>query len=71
MAHRYYEEFYLSNFYEYMQGLSEPIGRGRMKANWEFWKDIGSSDEVLQVIEQGYKIPLISTPAPVHFKGRL
>ena len=62
-------EFYYQNFFEYEQGNSEPIVRGRMKANIEFWKLIGAPDFIIDTIERGYKIPFISTAVPAKFKN--
>ncbi len=64
---RYDSNYYLSNFHE--QGTEEPIVRGRMKANVNFWKEIGAPDDVISVIEEGYKIPLLTTPPPVILKN--
>ena len=66
---RYEVEFDLSNFYECEQGPTEPIVRGRMKANIAFWREIGVPDEILGVIDSGYGIPFLFTPAPVVFKN--
>ena len=49
--YRYDFDFYLTNYFEYEQGNSEPIVRGRMKANLNFWRDIGTPDDILRVIE--------------------
>lgn len=59
---RYEADFYLSNFDEYEQGSTEPIVRGRMKANIAFWREIGAPDEILGVIDSGYRIPFLFTP---------
>ena len=66
---RYDSGNYLYNFFDYEQGSSEPIVRGRMKANIDFWKHIGAHDDILQVIEHGYKLPLLTAPPPAHFKN--
>ncbi len=62
-SHRYkYDSyFYLENFFEYEQGDSEPIVRGRMKANIEFWKYISAPEEITDCIDQEYKIPFTET----------
>ena len=65
--YEYDNDFYLSNFFEYEQGNAEPLVRGRMKSNIQFWIDIGAPDEILNVIRHGYKIPMFATPAPRHF----
>jgi hypothetical protein len=66
---RYDNDFYFNNYYEYEQGSSEPIFRGRLKASIHFWRDIGANSEVLDVISSGYKLPLIVTPASYHAKN--
>ena len=65
----YDSDFYLENFYEYEQGVSEPIVRGRMRANVQFWKDIGAPDDIIATISVGYRIPFASTPGPAKFKN--
>ena len=35
----------------------------------EFWQSIGTLDFILDVIEEGYKIPFISTPPPKHYSN--
>ncbi len=67
--YEYDSEFYLENFFEYEQGDSEPIVRGRMKANIEFWKHIGAPEDIIDCIDQGYKIPFITTPDSRVFKN--
>ena len=62
--YRYDFDFYLTNYFEYDQGNSEPIVRGRMKAKLNFWRNIGTPDDILRVIEFGYPIPHFSTPRP-------
>ena len=67
--YRYDFDFYLTNYFEYEQGNSEPIVRGRMKANLNFWRDIGTPDDILRVIEFGYPIPFFSTPEAALFNN--
>lgn len=66
---RYDSQFYLDYFFEYEQGSAEPIVRGRMKANIDFWRNIGAPDEIIKVVETGYRIPFIQTPATANFKN--
>ena len=54
----------MNNYFEYEQGTSLPIVRGRMKAAYKFWKDIDAYPDVLDIIESGYKLPFIQTPLP-------
>lgn len=66
---RYDLDFYANNYFEYEQGNSEPIVKGRLRASVDFWKDIGASQSVLQIIQTGYKLPLINTPPTRRFKN--
>ena len=56
------------NLSEYVQGESEICVKGRLK-RLHFWQKIGANENVLDVIENGYKIPFISTPKPAEFKN--
>ena len=40
-----------------------------MKASIEFWRFIGAPKFILDIISDGYKIPFITTPPPVHLKN--
>ena len=40
-----------------------------MKASIEFWRFIGAPKFILDIISDGYKIPFITIPPPVHFKN--
>ena len=59
-------DHFTNDYYEYEQGQKHIIGRGRLKKNIQFWRDIGANDFVLDVIENGYKLPLFSMP-PQYF----
>ena len=52
-----------------VQGESEICVKGRLKRCLHFWQEIGANENVLDVIENGYKIPFISTPKPAEFKN--
>ena len=39
-----------------------------MKASIEFWRFIGAPKFILDIISDGYKIPFITIPPPVHLK---
>ncbi|CAH3154321.1 unnamed protein product, partial [Porites lobata] len=55
------------DFFEYEQGRSSTIVvAGRLKSHIQFWRSIGASQFILDVIEHGYRIPFHSTP-PVSF----
>ena len=57
------------DLYEYEQGLSPNIiVAGRLKTHIQFWKSIGASQYILDVIDSGYRIPFHSTP-PVSFSN--
>ncbi|KAK3099945.1 hypothetical protein FSP39_012245 [Pinctada imbricata] len=52
------------DYYEYEQGEAEIIVKGRLKSHVSFWIQIGSYDNILDVIRNGYKIPFFTTPPP-------
>ena len=57
------------DLYEYEQGLSPNIiVAGRLKTHIQFWKSIGASQYILDVIDSGFRIPFHSTP-PVSFSN--
>ena len=58
------------NLSEYEQGESEMCVKSRLKRCLHFWQEIGANENVLDVIENGYKIPFISTPKPAEFKNK-
>ena len=43
--------------------------KGRLKASILFWHFIGAPKFILDIISDGYKIPFITTPPPVHLKN--
>jgi hypothetical protein len=49
----------LDTFYEYEFGISDIIVKGRLKKSVEFWERIGTSIFILDVMKEGYKIPLL------------
>ena len=50
------------DFFEYEQGRSSTIVvAGRLKSDIQFWRSIGASQFILDVIEHGYRIPFHST----------
>ena len=55
--------------YEYEQDNKSILAKGRLKQNVKFWKYIGSSDFVIDVIKNGYKIPFFSLPPSSEFKN--
>jgi hypothetical protein len=51
----------LDTFYEYESGISDINVKGRLKKFVEFWEHIGTSKFILDVIKEGYTIPLLHT----------
>jgi hypothetical protein len=58
----YDNDFFVNNYFDYEQGSSEPIVKGRLKASFSFWKGIGANPDVLDVISLGYKLPFTQPP---------
>jgi len=52
----------LESFYEYQSGKANIYIKGRLKSSINFWQIIGVSDFTLNVIKDGYKIPLLHQP---------
>ena len=46
-----------------------PNIKGRLASHLPFWKSVGASDFILQVIEKGYALPFISEPKPAVFSN--
>lgn len=57
------------DYFEYEQGQKHIIVRGRLKQNIQFWKLIWAYSYVIDIIENGYKIPLYSEPPPTVHKN--
>ncbi|ESP01437.1 hypothetical protein LOTGIDRAFT_157621 [Lottia gigantea] len=55
-----------NDYFEYEQGVANIRVRGRLKQNIGFWRNIGASGFVLDVIENGYKISFYTTPPPMN-----
>ena len=45
------------------------IVKGKLKANVRYWEDIGANKTILNVIRDGYMIPLVTTPERASFKN--
>ena len=43
--------------------------KGRLKRNIQFWFDIKANDQILDTIENGYKLPFKQFPDSVHLKN--
>ena len=66
----YYDfERFTHEFYEYEQGQKNIIVRGRLKKHLDFWRHIDAGDYILDIIENGYKIPLYSHTCRTHCKN--
>lgn len=55
--------------FEYEQDRPLPSVRGRLKQNIEFWVNIGAPEFILDIINNGYKIPFVTTPLPCLLKN--
>ena len=53
------------NYYEYEQGQADIIVKSRLKKHYNFWKNIGCYDYILDTIYNGYRIPCFSTPPSI------
>ncbi|MES9971262.1 MAG: reverse transcriptase domain-containing protein, partial [Candidatus Thiodiazotropha sp.] len=54
-----------TDYYEYEQGQKDIIVKGRLKANIHYWKQtLQANSYIIDVIENGYKIPFFSKPQP-------
>ena len=51
-----------------LQSDNLPV-KGRLKQHVQFWRDIGSPDMILSIIEQGYVIPFEEEPPPMFFRN--
>ena len=43
--------------------------KDRLKENTDFWREIGTRNWVLKVIEQGYALPFVELPKPASFEN--
>ena len=60
---------FLDNYRDYESGISYPLIKGRLKSNIDFWRKIGASQFVLDIIENGYAIPFYETPRKAEFSN--
>ena len=58
-----------TEYFEYEQNQTNIIVKGRLKQNIEFWRNIGANNFVLDVMENGYKIPFYSCPPKMMLKN--
>ena len=52
----------ITMYFEYEEGQREIIVKSRLKNHIQFWKDIQAYDYILNVIQNGYRIPFFTTP---------
>ena len=57
--------FYTQNLFDYEQGVAPAIVKGRLKAHFQFWLDIGAPPWVLETVRLGYVISFESFPPSV------
>ena len=43
--------------------------KGSLRRNIDFWRSINAYESILDMIENGYKVPFIETPSPKVFKN--
>ena len=61
----YFPEHYNLDSYECEQGVSSNVVvPGCLKNHVQFWRSIGTSQFILDIIDEGYHIPFYSTPPP-------
>ena len=54
------------SYADYLEGSDSVIVKGRLRINISYWESIGTSQFILNVIRDGYKIPFYYTPSSVH-----
>ena len=55
--------------YDHEQDSKNAFVKGSLRFNLEYWKEIGASDFILDVIENGYKLPFRTIPDIAEFKN--
>ena len=55
--------------FEYEQGKDQKFKKGSLRSNIYFWKEIEASEFILDVVENGYKLPFQSVQAQKEFKN--
>lgn len=60
-----------SSICDYESGLSNISVKSRLKKSVNFWLSIGTSDFIVEVIKDGYKIPLRSEHEQIFLKNNV
>ena len=55
--------------YHHEQDSKNAFVKGSLRSNLEYWKEIGASDFMLDVIENGYKLPFRTIPDKAELKN--
>ncbi|XP_068223977.1 uncharacterized protein [Palaemon carinicauda] len=62
---------FTTNYFEYESGRKQIIVKGRLRDNLKLWKDIGSSNFIIDIIENGYRLPFYSKPQSAQLDNNL
>ena len=69
MAKDYVESEITNNYYEYQKKGVQISVVGRLRRHIDYWKSIGCSSYILNVIEKGSVIPIIGDVSPTTIKN--
>ena len=58
MSQNYQQKVFTTAYYDYEKNGSPISAVGHLKQNINYWKAIGCSDYIVNVIEKGYVIPI-------------
>ena len=54
--------------FEFEKGNNYPSVKGKLKENWIFWQEtLSANSAILEIIDNGYKIPFFKTPKCASF----
>ena len=54
--------------FEFEKGNNYPSVKGKLKKNWIFWQEtLSANSAILEIIDNGYKIPFFKTPKCASF----
>ena len=63
---------FCKNYFEFESGLSEPLVKGRLKSAYNYWRDVLlAPPEVLDIIQNGYRIEFVEPPPKIHCNNNL